>query len=474
MITIIGAGRDRYDMTLRGINAIESADLVVVKTALADTYEYFENKRIAVTTLDELYTKAKDFDELDRLIVEYFKGIASEYKNIAYVVAGTGCDDTSVRLLKSESECEIIAGVDGAATALTDFPCVNYTVVSGSFFLDKKVLNIDKRIPLIIKEVDNERLAGVVKLWLAKLYGDETQITVFRGVAKENIAIYELDRLKEYDYRTTVLIQPAELTERSRFDFSDLMEIMYILRGENGCSWDKAQTHESIRQNLLEEACELVDAIDNEDLENMIEETGDVLLQSVFHSVIAEQTAEYDVYDVLTSLCAKLLTRHTHIFGSDRASTDVEALAFWEKAKGAEKQYKNTSDKMQKVAKGLFSLTYCEKLLKYAKKAGFKQKNAEGAIDKLYEKIGELLKAKSDKEKETAVGDVLFAAVDAIGYFGVSPEIALRESCKRFIDRFGLTEELIERQGLDIKTLGFEEIENFYQQAKGISENENR
>lgn len=467
MITIIGAGRDKFDMTLKGVEAIKNSDFVVVKTALTDTYGYFTDNEISAVSLDNLYEEATDFDDLDAKVVDFFDSIYNKYDNIAYVVNGVGLDDTSVPKLMAKFDTKLIAGVDYATTGLEVCPATSYTILSANYFVDLRVLNIDKRMPLIVKEIDNNRVGSVVKLWLAKLYGDEATITLFNQGKRTEIPIYELDRQEKYSYNTTILVKPTALTSRQSFDFSDLMEIMYILRGENGCSWDKAQTHETIRKNLVEEAYELVDAIDNMDIDNIIEETGDVLLQAVFHSVIAEQTAEFDIYEVISGLCNKLLSRHTHIFGSDKATNPIEALDFWEKAKGKEKQYQNTSDKMNKLAKGLPSVTYAEKLQKYAKKVGFDYARCEDAIATLIEEIEELKQAQGeDIEKEA--GDVLFSAVNIVRLFGVNPEIALRGSAKKFMLRFNLMEELIEKDGLSIDKLSLDEQENYYQKAKKI------
>ncbi len=468
MITVVGIGRNKYDMTLKGVEAISHASKVVVKTALTPAFQYFEDNAIKCDILDDIYDSAESFADLDKKIVKYFETALLSCDDICYCVTGSGYGDNSVKALSEKFEVRIIGGVGLEGSALEKFPSTDYTHLSGHYFSDKRVISVNKRIPLVITEIDNKNLASNIKLWLSKLYGDEEKAAIFIGGEPKEIEIYELDRLEGYAYDTSLIILPVEIQNRKGFDFSDLMEIMYRLRDKDGCSWDKAQTHESIRKNLVEEAYELVSAINEEDIENMIEETGDVLLQSVFHSVIGEQTGEYDVYEVLSGLCTKLLTRHTHIFGEDKATSPEEALGFWEKAKVKEKEYVSTADKMERLPKEFPSLLYAEKVQKYAGKVGFDFESISDAIAKAKEELGELENATSDSEKEMEAGDLLFSIANIVRLYGVSGEIALSRSNKKFVQRFSLMEKLITKEGKDIKNLKAKELDAYYVKAKEI------
>ena len=157
---------------------------------------------------------------------------------------------------------------------------------------------------------------------------------------------------------------------KDRYGFGDLLHIMARLTREDGCPWDKAQTHESIRINAIEEAYELAAAIDNNDLENMTEEVGDLLLQSVFHADIAERSGEFTLIDVIDSLCKKLVLRHTHIFGDTKASNPDEALAAWEAAKAKEKTKRGLKESLSDLSKSMPALLYAEKAIKKLVKNG--------------------------------------------------------------------------------------------------------
>lgn len=253
-----------------------------------------------------------------------------------------------------------------------------------------------------------------------------------------------------------IYIKGEKPEDRKRYDFSDLIEIMTRLRAKDGCEWDKAQTHESIRINLIEEAYELVEAIDAKDKDMMLEEIGDVLLQAVFHAHIAMDEKMFDYSDVLYELCHKLITRHTHIFGDNHASNAEEALNFWTAAKKEEKKYSNFTDSMERVPKNLPALLYAEKIQKRAKKCGFDFPDLESAENKVKEELFELKEASSLSEKTKEGGDLLFAVVNLLRLMKIEPETALSDSSKKFMARFKKMEEILTSEGktLDEFTLG--------------------
>ena len=261
------------------------------------------------------------------------------------------------------------------------------------------------------------------------------------------------------------LVFPAtDFLSKSRFGFYDLIYIVHRLRDDDGCEWDKAQTHESIRSNAVEEAYELVEAINNHDLDNMREETGDVLLQGVFHAVMAEGYGEYDVSDVMTEVCKKLIFRHPHVFGTVKATNAEEALAAWEKAKMAEKKQKSTSERMTHVAGTLPQSMRAAKVQKYAAGVGFDFASAEDSAEKVTEELTEFLAEKEDAELEG--GDLLFAAINTLRKRKVDPEVALQRSVDKFVRRFTEVEKRVKEMGLDMKSLGIEKLDAIYEAVK--------
>ena len=263
-----------------------------------------------------------------------------------------------------------------------------------------------------------------------------------------------------------MIIAPAvPLVECKRFDFSDLEQIMHRLRADDGCEWDRAQTHESIRINLIEEAYELVDAIDQKDVAAMKEECGDVLMQAVFHAEIAQKNGEFNYMDMVTGLCRKLIDRHTHIFGNNHASNADEALVVWEAAKKKEKHYASASDQMDRVPKNLPALLFAEKIQKYAKKVGFDWDDVEGAYQKIAEETEELRCADSAHRTEEG-GDLLFAVVNALRFYKVEPELALREANKKFMRRFSAVESEVKSSGREMTDCTLDELDAIWNKVK--------
>lgn len=323
---------------------------------------------------------------------------------------------------------------------------------------------VNKRVPLAVIGVSPER-CGTVKERLISLYGAETPANVACGGKCVYVTLAELPARFE-----SVELDAQKLTERKRFDFSDLNEIMARLRGEGGCEWDRAQDHKSIRINLIEEAYELVEAIDRADVAGMLEESGDILMQAVFHAQIAEEAGEFGYGDMLTGLCRKLLDRHTHIFGENHADNAEQALGFWNEAKKKEKKYSSHTDAMDRVPKNLPALLYAEKVQKVAKRAGFDWADFRPAAEKVKEELDEFLTADGAHLVEEG-GDLLFAAVNLLRLKKVEAENALREASAKFFRRFAAVEDAVKAQGKDMNELPLEVLDKIWEEVK-VSEKE--
>ena len=240
------------------------------------------------------------------------------------------------------------------------------------------------------------------------------------------------------------------------YSMEDLLKIMQMLRGPGGCPWDRAQTHQSIRANMLEEAYEAADAIDRMDMDNLKEELGDVLLQVVFHASMAQEAGQFTFDDVVDGVCQKLVYRHPHVFGAAEAGGPEGALSAWDAQKRAEKGQKTAADALDSVARALPGLTRAAKLQSKAAKAGFDWKDISPAMDKLSEELEEFRRAvEEDSNAEEELGDLLFAAVKAGRFAGVDGETALQKACEKFIRRFRRVEALADGplDALDVPAL---------------------
>ena len=260
----------------------------------------------------------------------------------------------------------------------------------------------------------------------------------------------------------------VEWTDKPSYNLQDLMEIVRILRHPGGCPWDQEQTHQTIRRNFIEEACEVAEAIDEDDPEHLKEELGDVLLQVLFHTSIEEDAGRFDLDGVADGVCKKLVYRHPHVFGDVTVGSTGEILSNWEELKKKEKHQKTQADAVDAVARTLPALWRAEKIKKKVAKAGFDWSDVSGALDKLSEELDELkaaaLTGKGNPAEE--LGDLLLAAVSVARFLDADPEEALHRACDKFSVRFRKTEELAEERGLELGELTDREQTALWKAAK--------
>jgi len=215
---------------------------------------------------------------------------------------------------------------------------------------------------------------------------------------------------------------------KEKYTFDDLVEIMKILRSENGCPWDRVQNHESLKKYLIEETYEVLEVIDLNDKKRLCEELGDLLLQIVFHAQIASEDNEFDINDVITGICRKMVQRHTHVFGTDKADTAEEVLANWEEIKKKEKGMESQTEVLKSVPSNLPALMRSYKVQQKASQVGFDWKDIDSVFEKVYEEINELRDVYKSKDVERIndeLGDVLFSIVNLSRFLKVQPELAL-------------------------------------------------
>lgn len=246
--------------------------------------------------------------------------------------------------------------------------------------------------------------------------------------------------------------------------FDRLVHIMHRLRRE--CPWDKKQTRESLKPYLIEEAYEVLDAIESNDPEKLKEELGDLLLQVVFHAEIAKEKGEFDIYDVIDFLCNKLIYRHPHVFGDVKVKDAEEVLRNWEKLKSKEK---NHSSVLEGVPDNLPALIQAFRLQEKASKVGFDWDNVEDVHKKVEEEWKELQEAIESGDRqaiEEEFGDVLFALANLARFLEIDPESALRGCNRRFKRRFQYIEESLKRQGKTPEEVDLNYLDRLWEEAK--------
>lgn len=255
----------------------------------------------------------------------------------------------------------------------------------------------------------------------------------------------------------------------SKRTLDDLVEIMAKLRGTQGCPWDKSQTHESLKPFIIEEAYEVIDAIERNNKHDFIEELGDLLLQIIFHSRLAEECGEFDIGDVIEGVCEKMIRRHPHIFGHVTVDGTDQVLKNWEEIKREEKDIKLESESMMNLPKTLPALMKAFKVQEKAARVGFDWDDVSGALDKVYEELDELKEVYNagnrDKIREE-MGDLLFACVNVARFLEVEPELALNDAVKKFINRFNFVETNAAKFDKNLRDMSLQEMEKLWQQSK--------
>lgn len=247
-------------------------------------------------------------------------------------------------------------------------------------------------------------------------------------------------------------------------NLEELIAVIAKLRAPDGCQWDREQTHYSLRPNMLEEAYEAVDAIDNNDMKHLKEELGDVLLQVILHAQIANEEGAFTIDDVAKGIKDKLIHRHPHVFGNVKVSSTTEILDNWEKLKQEEKQHRKSA--MDGISKAQSALMSAQKISKKAVKTGFEWPDEDALYDCIQSEFEEFKEAKTEGNREhmeEEFGDILFAVVNLARWNKIDAEQALLKANKKFMTRFRKMEELATKP---LNEYSFEEFDGLWKKAK--------
>ncbi len=261
----------------------------------------------------------------------------------------------------------------------------------------------------------------------------------------------------------------VEFEFKGKYTIDDLVQIIRLLRGEGGCPWDMQQTHQSIRNNVIEEAYEVADAVDTNDKAALCEELGDLLMQVVFHARIAEESGDFNLDQVADEVCQKLVHRHPHVFGTVKADTVGQVLDNWDAIKMEEKNQQTYTDTLLSVPRAFPGIMRAAKVQKRAAKVGFDWPDSNGAWDKLNEEIAEVREAERSGDADALVdevGDLLFSVVNVTRFLKVDGEEAISKATDKFISRFDMMERLAVAKGLNLKDLSLSEMDALWDEIK--------
>lgn len=478
-LTIIGLGPgSKSYLTIEALEAIKEAPLVYVRTMKHPVMAYLESQGGCFESYDAYYENHDKFEDVYESIAEdVIKKLESS--DVVYAVPGNPfvAESTVEHLIEtvSEDQLKIIHGasfIDAIVTTLRIDPVYGLKIVDG--------LTIEDMIPdvtsdALIIQVYDQRVASEVKINLMNYYDDDHEVIVVRGAGIEGeeviktVPLFELDRVDCLDHLTSVYIQAVHPEDRQKFFMPDLVKVMTTLRSQDGCPWDREQTHESLRRYLIEEAYEVIETIDNEDLWGLEEELGDLLLQVVFHAEIASENGYFNINDVITGIYDKMIRRHPHVFSDVSVEDSDEVLTNWEAIKQDEKQATTVSQSLQALSKAFPPLLKAEKIQKKMAKVGFDWPDVSGAIEKVSEELEEVKQAIDEKNDDFTmkeIGDLLFAVVNIARILKMDPSEALSITNEKVINRFAFVEETLLSKGKKLEDESLETMDKLWDLAK--------
>ncbi len=353
--------------------------------------------------------------------------------------------------------------VSSVFDALRLSPPSRLTLLDASTLASAHVPPFPPDAPALIVGVDSPELASHVKEVLLTVFPKEHGVIVVGEGKKKDER--ELGGLENFDSSSSTCWYIPSLGEGTSFE--SFAEIVAHLRAPNGCPWDREQTHESLRKHLLEEAYEAISAIDSGDFSHMREEFGDLLLQIVLQSQIANEEERFNVSQVIQGIHSKIVRRHPHVFGDVEVDGVDGVLANWEKLKEDERKGK-------KEGKGLLdgvplilpALTQAQEYQDRAARVGFDWNQIDDVLDKVKEEIEEIKRAETDFELASEIGDLFFVLVNLARWKQVDAESALRGTNAKFKKRFAHVEQGANRQGRNLSELSLDEMESLWQEAK--------
>ncbi len=244
--------------------------------------------------------------------------------------------------------------------------------------------------------------------------------------------------------------------------FDTLVDIIARLRSPDGCPWDREQTHSSIKGNLLEEAYEALEAIDEGDMAKLREELGDLLMQIVLHAQMASEDRDFEIGDVIRGITTKLIHRHPHVFGDASAKDAREVIANWEELKREE----GKGSLLSSLPKEMPALAYSQAMQRRVARVGFDWEDVAGVIEKLAEEVAEFREATEHQQRVREFGDLLFTLANIARRLDIDLEAALRRANERFYRRFSYMEELCQKRGISLASLSLEEQDALWEEAK--------
>ncbi len=481
-IVVLGLGAGELKQMPLGIyDILMKSEHVYLRTKEHPVVTELEARGFIYKSFDEIYEKNDQFENVYQEITRQLLEQAKE-QTIVYAVPGHPfVAESTVQLLLEQAKVhninlEIVGGqsfLDNMFQALQIDPIEGCQIVDGTSL---KQVELQVRHHIIICQVYDAFIAGEVKLTLMELLPDDYEVTIVTAAGSsqeqlQTVPLYELDRVTTLNNLTAVYVPPVKDEVILYRDFGKLREVIAELRGPNGCPWDKQQSHESLKTYLLEEAYEVLDAIDEADDDHLAEELGDVLLQVMLHAQIGEEEGLFTVDDVISTLTAKMIRRHPHVFATENLDNEAEVMQQWDEIKKQEnlERGQEETSMLAGIPKSMPALTRAVKLQKKAAKVGFDWSEVAPIWMKIQEELAEFIYEMKQNNLEKAMqefGDVLFALVNLARFYTIDPELALQATNEKFYKRFLYIETTLQKRGLTFAEVDLAYLDEIWEEAK--------
>lgn len=477
-ITILGLGPGNPDLlTRQAWRLLQECHEVYLRTRLHPVVDALPGT-IAIHSFDHLYEDQESFEEVYGQIIEEVMALGRRAGGVIYAVPGHPyvAEATSPEIVRrARAEGLAVQVMEGLSfleptfSALGVDPFPQTALVDALEVAAGHVCPFPPHFPALIAQIHSRAVASDVKLTLMSHYPDEHAVQLVHAAGTpdevvEDLALYEIDRSQKIGLLTALYVPPLGPAT----SFEEFQEVIAHLRAPEGCPWDREQTHLTLRSGLLEEAYEVLAALDAEDPQALREELGDLLLEIVMQTQIAAEEGEFSMPDVLRGVNNKIVRRHPHVFGDQQAADAQEVLLNWERLKAQERSADGRAEAslLDGIPLALPALVRAQQYMGRAARVGFEWPDIQAVVAKLEEEMKEAVAAESEQARVEEIGDLLFTAVNLSRWYEVDAESALRSACERFYKRFSYIEATARTRGCSVSDLSLDEMLSLWRAAK--------
>ncbi len=478
-IIILGLGPgDSSLLTRQAWALLNSVSEVYVRTSLHPALLEFPDG-VKIFNLNDLIEDEEDLAcDFEKIVTKVLE-LGQRPEGVVYAVPGhpSIAEATSPEIIRRARDAGIpVTVVEGVSlmghslTALeqTGFP--HLSIIDALELGGKYFPPFPPNMPILVTHVHSQKVLEKVKTTLLTLYPRDhpVQLVYETGTHEcfvESLSLQQIDQTETLGWTTALYLPPLG----AYTSYEEFQELIAHLRSPDGCPWDREQTHQTLRRNLMEETYEVLHAIDKESPSMMQEELGDLLLQITLHAQIAAENQEFTMSDLLQDIHTKLIRRHPHVFGDADLRDAQSVIAHWERIKAVERGENDSEIKglLEGIPVAMPSLAVADAYQRRAARVGFDWPEIVGVIDKVKEELDEFQVADDNTSQAEEIGDILFAVANLARWVGVDPESALRETNSKFKKRFNAIEAAAQKKGVNLSDMSLDEMDEIWEQTKG-------